>query len=182
MFTDKRSKKIILVAHCILNQNAKLDRCAHYHGAVPNLARLLVESGVGIFQLPCPEVQYLGLERQADRNANPTIEQEDSRIAQLMSTLPAREYCQQLAIPILEQIKSYQQNGFKIVGLLGVNGSPTCGIESNWAEGEEPSGPGVFIQEFQRLLFRDGIDLSMRGVKVYQPEQAIQSLGELICQ
>lgn len=33
MFDDKRGKKLILVSHCILNQNAKLDECAHYPGA-----------------------------------------------------------------------------------------------------------------------------------------------------
>ena len=63
MFTDRRSKKIILVAQCILNQNAKIDGCAHYPGAIEGVAEVLIRSGCGIVQLPCPEVMHLGLDR-----------------------------------------------------------------------------------------------------------------------
>ncbi len=73
MFTDARSRKIIFVAHCVLNQNAKIDRCARYPGAMPELAAFLLQSGVGIVQLPCPELLALGLDRQADPHAPTTI-------------------------------------------------------------------------------------------------------------
>ncbi len=33
MFTDKRSKRVIFVAHCILNQNAISDGTADYPGS-----------------------------------------------------------------------------------------------------------------------------------------------------
>ena len=52
MFSDSRSKKVILVSHCILNQNAKIDRCAVYPGAIKEAAQLLIESGTGILQMP----------------------------------------------------------------------------------------------------------------------------------
>jgi hypothetical protein len=45
MFNDKRSKRVLLVAHCVLNQNARLDRCAHYPGAIREVAVLLIERG-----------------------------------------------------------------------------------------------------------------------------------------
>ena len=65
MFTDARSKRVVLAVHCILNQNARIDECAHFPGAMGRIAQLLVDSGVGIVQLPCPELLYLGLDRQA---------------------------------------------------------------------------------------------------------------------
>ena len=81
MFTDKRSKEIILVAHCILNQNAKLDECAFYPGVIREITQLLVDSGMGIIQMPCPELMFLGLDRDVDLSTNPTVASEDTRIA-----------------------------------------------------------------------------------------------------
>ena len=31
-------------------------------------------------------------------------------------------------MPYLEQLQEYIKNGYKIVGLLGIDGSPSCGI------------------------------------------------------
>jgi predicted secreted protein len=63
MFNDKRSKKIILVSHCILNQNTKLDECTHFPGPVWDVVKLLADRGYGIIQIPCPELLLLGLDR-----------------------------------------------------------------------------------------------------------------------
>jgi predicted secreted protein len=180
MFTDKRSKKIILVAHCILNQNTKLDRCAHYPGAVSGIARRLVDSGLGLVQLPCPEMLFLGLDRRAAPTADPSIEQEDTRIGRLMSAPDGEAFCRNLAQDILQQVLDYRSHGFEVVGLLGVNGSPTCGVETNWSEGAEPAGSGVLIRVLQEMFEQNGIEIPMRGVKVYQPEQAERGLEELI--
>jgi hypothetical protein len=46
MFDDKRSKKVILIAHCILNQNAKINHCAHYPGVIKRVAQILIDAGI----------------------------------------------------------------------------------------------------------------------------------------
>ena len=63
MFTDKRSKKVIFVAHCVLNQNAISDGTALYPSAHTDIIQKLLKSQVGIVQLPCPELLCLGLDR-----------------------------------------------------------------------------------------------------------------------
>ena len=55
----------MLAAHCLLNQNAISDGTADYPGTHEEVARLLLEEGVGILQLPCPELCCLGLDRGA---------------------------------------------------------------------------------------------------------------------
>lgn len=77
MFKDKRSRKIVLVAHCVLNQNSKIDGCAHYPGPIKEVIELLISAGCGIVQLPCPELMHLGLDRRTDRQSSRTIETED---------------------------------------------------------------------------------------------------------
>jgi predicted secreted protein len=180
MFTDQRSKKVIFAAHCILNQNAKIDRCAHYPGAMQEVTQCLLDSGVGIIQLPCPELLLLGLDRQVDTAAQTTVESEDTRVAQRMAEPPIRAACQKLADQVIYQISEYQKNGFEVLGILGINGSPTCGVEFNWGENCEEPCPGVFMQAILDACLQQHIQLSVRGMRAAQPQQAVETLIALL--
>ncbi|MEA4909824.1 MAG: hypothetical protein GYA17_10990 [Chloroflexi bacterium] len=180
MFNDQRSKKVLLVAHCILNQNAKIDRCAHFPGAVPDLLRPLLDAGIGILQMPCPELLGMGLDRQAEPGRGASVEAEDTRVAAWMQATGGQAVCRQLAAGLGYQVEQYRRNGFEVLGVLGVNGSPTCGVETNWEADEEKAQPGVFIRTLQAELAGRGMALPMRGVKVYQPVPARVALLELI--
>ena len=124
MFTDARSKKVMLVAHCILNQNAKMDRCAYYPGAAREAGAMLVDSGVGLVQLPCPELMCFGLAREADPAIEPTIGEEDTRIARRLQDADAQAICRRLVDDLVYQVEEYAKNGFEVIGILGMNGSP----------------------------------------------------------
>ncbi len=180
MFEDKRSKKVLLVAHCILNQNAKIDRCAHFAGAVPEVVVRMIESGVGIIQMPCPELMFLGLDRQVDVDAPGTVETEDTRVGWLMAGEQGQAFCRHIVNDLLFQIEEYQKNGFEVVGLVGINGSPTCGVEISWFDDQESTEPGVFIRLLREALAAKNLDLPMRGIKVYEPDQALTAVKELL--
>ncbi len=180
MFEDKRSKKVILVAHCVINQNAKLDRCAHYPGALMEVVSTLLGSGVGIIQMPCPELVCLGLDRGVEIGANPSVEEEDTRIGARMRRSDAQRVCRKLADDIVYQIDEYKRNGFEILGLVGINGSPTCAVESTWSDGGEKTGPGVFVQLLTERLEKRSITLPMKGIKAVEPEKAVAAVRELL--
>jgi predicted secreted protein len=180
MFQDKRSKKVIFVAHCILNQNTKLDMCAHYPGPIKETIQYLMDQGYGIIQLPCPELMYLGLARQTDEAAHPTVEQEDTRIARRMREDKARALFQQIADDILFQIEEYRQNGFEVAGLVGINGSPTCGVDTTWAEDEERKGYGVFVGLLHDMLESKGIQLKMTGIRAIDPDAAVEAVRGMV--
>lgn len=42
----------------------------------------------------------------------------------------ATALCQQIVNQLVYQIEEYQNNGFEIVGMIGISGSPTCGVET----------------------------------------------------
>lgn len=179
MFQDKRSKKIVLVAHCVLNQNSKIDACAHYPGAILEAAESLLHSGAGIIQLPCPELLYLGLDREADPKADRTIESEDTRVAERMQEDKCRLLCQSLIDSVVYQVEEYIKHGFHIIGIVGINGSPTCGVEITWTDDQELAGRGIFIDMLQKALAARGIDIDMVGITARDPklaDTAIQSL------
>src|ERR1017187_4754761 len=61
------------------------------------LAEYLVESGLRIVQMPCPELAYLGLDRQVDhRLAATTVESEGTRVAFRMRDSGAALACNRL--------------------------------------------------------------------------------------
>ena len=172
MFSDARGKKVLIVAHCILNQNAKMDRCAYYPGPVNEVVRTLLEEGVGIIQMPCPELQYLGLDREVDPSFEPSIGEEDTRIALRMKEPCCRAMLQQIAWDIVNQIREYKKNGFEVLGLLGSNGSPTCGVEVTWYDGQEHEQPGILFHYLERTLEEKGVSLPLYGIRASQPGEA----------
>jgi predicted secreted protein len=180
MFNDCRGKKIVFLAHCVLNQNAKLDRCAHHQGAITKLINVLLENGIGIVQLECPEMLYLGLDRESDSASISNIESEDTRIADRMAEHGAQAIVDRIARNTVQQIVDYQKNGFIVLGLIGINGSPTCGVETTWANGHEPLGQGVLISSISRHLRDAGQVVPMRGIKALDVDHAVETILEII--
>jgi hypothetical protein len=60
---DKRTRRIVFLAHCFLNMNTRFPEGADFAGANIPLIELLLQSDVGIVQMPCPEFLCLGLEK-----------------------------------------------------------------------------------------------------------------------
>ena len=52
-----------MLAHCILNTNAKVEGLAGVSGGCTELVGLLLEKGYGIIQLPCVEQDMCGILR-----------------------------------------------------------------------------------------------------------------------
>ncbi|WP_458413363.1 CD3072 family TudS-related putative desulfidase [Schinkia sp. CFF1] len=124
----QRSKKIIITAHCILNQNTVIEDEARALGAIPSTVEWIMEEGFGVVQLPCPEYTFLGINRPPK-----TYEQYDNP--------QYRKHCREILAPIIEQLQEYQNNGYEIVGTIGIQSSPSC-----------DQSRGVFFEEFQSLL------------------------------
>lgn len=180
MFEDKRGKKILLVAHCILNQNSKIDACAHYSGAIQEVTQAILNGGVGILQLPCPELLCLGLDREVDETKARTIESEDTRVAKRMKEPKAINLCKSIVENIIFQIEEYRKHGFQVIGLLGVNCSPTCGVDTTWSEDTEFEGYGIFIEILKGELRKKDININMAGIKAKDPENAVAAVRKLV--
>ncbi|VBB07134.1 Hypothetical protein LUCI_2378 [Lucifera butyrica] len=179
MFQDGRSKKIVLVAHCVLNQNSKIDACAHYPGVILEATKALLDGEAGIIQLPCPELLCLGLDREADIEAIRTVESEDTRVANLMKNENVKCLCQSMVDNVVYQVEEYRKHGFQIIGLLGINGSPTCGVDTTWSDDREYVGQGVFIELLEKAFRDKGIFINMIGIKARDPKQAVVAVEKL---
>lgn len=165
MFTDGRSKRVIFLAHCALNQNAISDGTADYPGAHGDLIRLLLEEGVGIVQLPCPELRCLGLDRGDPRGAERPVVVENTRIRRAMGRTEAREKLAGLVEEVLVQAREYRKHGFQLAGIVGMNRSPCCGVESTSKGDREVPGQGVFLEALGAALAAEGMTVPAVGIK-----------------
>ena len=165
LFTDKRSRRLVLAAHCLLNHNAISDGMADYPGTHEEVARLLLEEGVGILQLPCPELCCLGLDRGDPLGASRPVTVENTRIRREMERPEAAARLDALVEQVLLQAREYHRHGFSILGIVGVNRSPCCGVETTSENGRETAGRGVFLQRLLDALAAEGLYLPAVGVK-----------------
>ncbi len=84
-----------------------------------------MDNNISIIQLPCPEITYYGVKRWG-------------HVKDQFDTTHFRKHCRQLFSIYLEQIEEYINNGYEILGIVGIEGSPTCGVNKTcvgkWGE------------------------------------------------
>jgi predicted secreted protein len=180
MFTDMRSKKLILVSHCILNQNSISDNTADFPGTFKEIVNLLLEYDVGILQLPCPELMCLGLDRGDVHGAERPVIEENTRIRRALSqSAPARKL-KIIVDQVVYQIEEYREKDFDILGIMGINRSPSCGVETTSMHNQEVAGMGLFMKAIREELKNRGIEITMTGVKTSEIEKSLFKAKELM--
>lgn len=129
---DERSRRVVLVSHCLLNENTRYAGGATRPGAVPEVVAELVAAGYGIHQLPCPERRAWGgaLRRHVVRmyGAKGTPAYVLRRPLLRAFTWWTRLVYRRLAREVARDVADYRRSGFEVVGLVGVAASPTCGV------------------------------------------------------
>lgn len=164
---DGRSMKVVFVPHCAFNMNARHVDCADFPAMMEPLLEALRRQQVGIIQIPCPELRALGLGR--DRDVPPL-----ETIREGMELPEAQARLEPIIKNIIYIIKEYQFQGFHIVGILGKNGSPSCGVETTHAGGQLVEGEGVFIRLLRKALAQENLDIAIKGVDDHRQEEAIE--------
>jgi predicted secreted protein len=155
---DRRSRKLAVVAHCLLNQNAKAAGLALYAGVCGPVLSLLSRHGIGIVQMPCPEVSHLGPSRPLGTD---TREQYDS---------PAyRGVCRAIAKHVVAEVSAYVESGYSVLFVLGVEGSPSCSVSRVpvlvGASGRVlKPGKGLYMELLGCELQNAGLHVPMVGI------------------
>ncbi len=180
MFQDNRGKRIIFLAHCVCNQNSISDGTATFSGTNETVLRLLLDAKIGIVQLPCPEMNCLGLDRGDKEGANRPLLEENSRIRNALIQTDAKRILELLVQQASFQIKEYIHYGFEIIGIIGINRSPSCGINTTSKDNAEVEGKGVFFEMLAEELSRCGFNIPILGIKDSEPEQTKESIIRLL--
>ncbi len=180
MFNDDRSRKLVITSHCLLNQNSISDGTADLPSQFSGIIQLLMSQNIGLIQLPCPELLCLGLDRQDKEGANRELLQENSRIRTLLQQEKYRKLLQTKAEELAYQIEQYLRYDFEIFGIIGVNRSPSCGIETTSIDGAEQPGKGVFMEIIAGELQQRNLSIKMLGTKTGEIEASVKSVREFL--
>lgn len=165
-----RGKKLVVTAHCILNQNSVVVPYAREMKTFKPFLEKCLEENIGILQLPCPERSVYGLKRWGhvkDQFEHPGF------------INPAKEALSYF----VDEIREYLDNGYEFLGIYGIQGSPSCGVNltcrGNWC-GEASNYKnlediksrvsmvnemGLYMEIFKELLREKGIDLKFLDIE-----------------
>ena len=142
---------MILISHCILNQNAVIRGWERAVGAYNDVVKILLDRDIGILQMPCPEFAWQG-------------EARPSRTKQEYDTDQYRSHCRELAEGVAAQVREYRAHGYHITGLIGVRESPTCDTETK---------KGIFTEELFHIFEKEGIKVEAIDI----PEDYLEGNG-----
>ena len=180
-------KKILLVSHCLLNTASKLKSYDESEMKAEDslrkeIIKTAVDNDIHLLQLPCPEFIMYGSRRWG-------------HVSEQFDTPYFRSQCRKLLEDYMLQIKEYLSNDrFRILGIVGIDGSPSCGVDytcyGTWggnlsdrddlqdciATSPLGSGKGILMDEFSKLLKEQGVDVPMVGLFADEPEKIMSLL------
>jgi predicted secreted protein len=185
--TDARGKKVVFLSHCLLNENTRYLGGACRAGCIEEVLKPCLDRGIGIIQMPCPEQLAWGgvLKRRLlifFGAQGKLVYEWRNHLLPILVWYTKRRY-RKLAREIARQIKDYVSSEFDVVGIVGVDGSPSCGVNhtlnmkhslasigrlADTAGAEmmnevvmscREAGQGLFVQVLRNELKRHNVDV-----------------------
>lgn len=159
-----RGKKILVISHCIINQNSVVLPYGREMKAFKEMIEYCLENNIGFIQLPCPELKQLGLKRWGHLKTQ-------------LNFPSYKRVCSELLKDVVEELEEYISNGYEILGVCGIKGSPTCGVSltcigewqgeiSQYSSIEEAKArvkmvneKGIFMEIFHKVLEKKKIEI-----------------------
>ncbi|PHV69530.1 hypothetical protein CS063_15245 [Sporanaerobium hydrogeniformans] len=185
-------KKIILVSHCILNTASKvvmynLKEIEEEEALRKQFVKTALDRGIQLLQLPCPEFTLYGSKRWG-------------HVSEQFDNVFFKKHCRNILLPIIEQLVEYKENKerFQILGIVGIDGSPSCGVDYT-CTGEKSYGAlgdrdesimevihntslckrkGIFFQVLEEMLVEFKLaDIKVEGLFALEPHKCMNLLS-----
>jgi predicted secreted protein len=124
----------VFISHCLLNENVRYPGGATCPGAVPDVLERYLHGGIGLCQMPCPEQRAWGGVRKP--HLLHLYGRRPLRWRPLRLTILAvanawtKRVYRRLARRVAHDIADYLRSGFEVVEIVGVGGSPSCGVST----------------------------------------------------
>jgi len=129
---DSRSKQVVFLSHCILNENTRYLGGACRGSCIREIVDQCLDKDWGIVQMPCPEQRaWGGITKRWLLIYYGAKDQFVYRFRSLFLPLFVRYtdlVYRRLAKAVADQVNDYLRSGFTVVGIVGIDGSPSCGV------------------------------------------------------
>ena len=90
---------------------------------------------------------------------------ENTRIRKAMQEPSVSAQLSVLTEFVMRQIFEYHKHGFEVIGIVGINRSPCCGVNTTSDDNRELEGQGVFITKLKAALTDINLEIPVIGVK-----------------
>lgn len=187
---DDRGNQVVLLSHCLLNENTRYLGGAGRAGCVREIVDACAVARLGMVQMPCPEeaawggvlkrrlLAAYGSSRWLPRLLRPVV----LRAVLAYTRLVYRRLARQTA----RRVADYRDSGLDVVGIVGVDGSPSCGVTRTMdlsraldhlcdtdpdtitvaemtaiVRDAGTPGRGLYIEALQRQLHRRGLEVPL---------------------
>ncbi len=158
---DERSRKVIFVSHCVLNENTRYWGGAFRKGCIDEVVDDLQDRGIGIVQMRCPGQAANGILRQKmllafGSKASPlrTV----LRFALPLAVARMKRIFRLMAKDVSRDLKEYLDLGFDVSGIVLVSGSPFCSVHTKVdLEKSFDYATGLDLESVDRESFNDGM-------------------------
>jgi predicted secreted protein len=159
---DIRSRRIVFLVECLLNQNARGAGTANSPAVSRPVIDLLADRQVGMVQIPCPEIACLGCARRrvAGQSLRDALE------------APGPTACwTKLAMATADRIQCYLDQGYEVLAVLGGNqGSSGCAVRVEPGSfGHMANNSGVFMKALATELTQRGLRIPFHGMRDSDP-------------
>lgn len=156
---DARGRRLVATIECLLNQNCRDAGAASFPAVNRELLQLCADHGVGIVQMPCPEIRALGLSRTRASGIS---------IRSALDTETGRARCREISAVIADQLQEYIRHGCEVLAVLGGNDqSPGCAIHDG--QGALSDASGVLMRALQSELRERSIEVPFKAIRDADP-------------
>ena len=93
------------------------------------------------------------------------LQQADTRIRKEMQKAESYKMLMVQVEYVMKQITEYNAYGFEIIGIIGANRSPNCGVETTSDFNKEINGKGIFMSELSNRINAENLNIPMLGIK-----------------
>ena len=130
---DERSRRVVLVSHCLLNQNVRYLGGAACPGVVAAAIDPFVREGCGLYQMPCPEqAAWGGVSKRfmlLAYGSRRRLSQPLHQVLLAVFGVYTRWRYRRLARRVADHVADYRRCGYAVEQVVGVGDSPSCGVD-----------------------------------------------------
>lgn len=128
----------------------------------------LMLANTSIVQLPCPERDILGVDREPMNKDEVPLEK-------------FKVYLKNAVKIAGDQIEDYLSQEYQILAVIGKRGSPFCGVEKSWiTKGNLANASGYLMEDLKRLFESKGWAIPFFEYDTNEPEKSTARLKALL--
>lgn len=132
-----RSKKFIFVPFCLMSQAYQAQGIVKYEwkSSIKPIMQLLIDNDINIIQMPCAEATF-----------NNSLIRDPKGLSKY-NTEEFNEHCQNKANQVIDEIKNIINCGYEVIGILGIEQSPSCCVNYIYTNKGNEKRKGLFIEK-----------------------------------